>query len=66
MCYCKYGFRQEELDFKRNRYPAETGEVSETVRNKLFLKKTQILNGRDGQLYTPNEDDYQITTIASR
>ena len=38
--------------------PNSTFWVSDTVRNKLFLKKTQIFNGRDGQLYTPNEDDY--------
>ena len=38
--------------------PNSTFWVSDTVRSKLFLKKPQILNGCDYQLYPPNEDDY--------
>ena len=45
--------------------PNSTFWVSDTVRNKFFLKKPQILSGRDGQLYTPSDDDnhYRLSIV---
>ena len=45
--------------------PNSTFWVSDTVRNKFFLKKPQILSGRDGQLYTPSDADnhYRLSIV---
>jgi len=45
--------------------PNSTFWVSDTVRNKFFLKKPQILSGRDGQLCTPSDDDnhYRLSIV---
>ena len=45
--------------------PKSTFWVSDIVRNKFFLKKPQILSGRDGQLYTPSNDNnhYRLSIV---
>ena len=45
--------------------PNSTFWVSDTVRNIFFMKKPQILNGRDGQLYPANGDDmhYRLSIV---
>lgn len=46
--------------------PEATFWVSDTTRNKLFLKKLQVLSGRDGQLHPADDDDvrhYRLSLV---